>query len=464
MDALGTRDLRSLTQEQSGPCVSIYLPTHVGGENGQQDPVRLKNLLQSAEQQLAQTWLRPADARRMLQAARDLPGDAGFWEARGRGLAIFITPEAFSRYRLLQSVHELVLVGKRYYLKPLLPLFNGSERFFVLSLSQNRARLLRGSRGELQEVQVEGLPAGMKEALNYTVVDRGAQAHSAMQGGLGKQGAVFHSQGGQAETHKEDIATYFRLIDLALQPVLRDRTQPAPARRCGVSAAHLPGSQQLSAFGLSGAGRKLRSLGRTPAAPARVAVGGAAVRAGAAGRSTATGNCQARRAPPTTSCRLCPPHTPGESTRCLWITRRTNGEPSIPTRQKSNCTSIARAETRTCWISRPLRHSRIEEPSIRSRPSRFRAARPSPRPSAGDRCASIVACRAPAGHVACSKQATAHKRSLPPHHVNVVADKMPAEGRPILAGVDNKSVPSRPPLRQLNGPEYDTLIAAARWR
>ena len=44
MDSLGTRDLRSLTHEQSGPCVSIYMPTHVVGENGQQDPVRLKHL------------------------------------------------------------------------------------------------------------------------------------------------------------------------------------------------------------------------------------------------------------------------------------------------------------------------------------------------------------------------------------------------------------------------------------
>lgn len=226
MDSLGMRTLRSMIQQQSGPCVSVYLPTHAGSENGQQDPVRLKNLLQRAEQQLVEQGVRPAAARRMLQAARDVPADAGFWEGRGRGLALFITPADLARYRLPQSVRESVQVGKRYHLKPLLAMYNAAERFFVLSLSQQRARLWRGARDGLQELAVEGLPAGIKEALNYTVVGRGTAAHPATPGGLGKQGAVFHAQGNQAETHKEDLAAYFRLIDLALQSVLRDQRSP----------------------------------------------------------------------------------------------------------------------------------------------------------------------------------------------------------------------------------------------
>ncbi len=66
----------------------------------------------------------------------------------------------------------------------------------------------------------------MEEALNYAGADRGSQAHSAMRGNLGKQGAVFHGQGGQSDTHKDDLASFFRLVNAALQPVLRQETAP----------------------------------------------------------------------------------------------------------------------------------------------------------------------------------------------------------------------------------------------
>ena len=226
MDSHVTHDLRRLISEHLAPCVSVYMPTHVAGENGQQDPVRLKNLLQRAEEQLSNNWLRPADARRMLQAARDLPADPIFWENRQQGLAIFISRNTFHSYRLPLSFDELVMVGRRYHLRPLLPLVNCGDRFFILALSQNRVRFLVGSRYTVEHVPLEGLPANMKDALNYSGVARGAQAHSAMQGSLGKQAAVFHGQGGQADTRKEDLAAFFRLIDAALQPVLRGEKTP----------------------------------------------------------------------------------------------------------------------------------------------------------------------------------------------------------------------------------------------
>jgi hypothetical protein len=41
------------------PADSIYLPTHIAGREIPQDPIRLKNLLSSAEERLAATWRRP---------------------------------------------------------------------------------------------------------------------------------------------------------------------------------------------------------------------------------------------------------------------------------------------------------------------------------------------------------------------------------------------------------------------
>jgi hypothetical protein len=120
----------------------------------------------------------------------------------------------------------LLVVSHRFHLKPLLALLGSDQRFFVLALSQNRVRLLEGCRERLHDTDVSGMPADMDSALNYTSVDRGEQVHSGAPVGHGKQAAVFHGQGGRADTHKEDLTHFFRQVDAAVYPALRGERAP----------------------------------------------------------------------------------------------------------------------------------------------------------------------------------------------------------------------------------------------
>lgn len=226
MDTLNATDVSLLIGDHTPPCVSVYLPTHPAGAEGQQDPVRLKNLLQQAEQMLADGWMRPTEARQFLHAARELPVDPAFWGARSEGLALFVAPELFRSYRLRLPFEESVVVDRRFRVAPLLPLMASDGRFFILALSQNNVRLYSATQYAIELVEVPDLPANIHESLNYTSSERGAQVHSAMRGDRGKQAAVFHGQGGQADAHKDDLQSFFRLVDAALQPVLRDQTVP----------------------------------------------------------------------------------------------------------------------------------------------------------------------------------------------------------------------------------------------
>jgi hypothetical protein len=126
----------------------------------------------------------------------------------------------------------VAVVNRRFQIKRLLPLLADSSPFYILALSQNDVRLFRASHFRIEQVEVAGLPANMDDVLNYTAVDRGSQVHSAMKGRLGKQSAVFHGQGGQWDTRKDDLAEFFRFIDDAIQPVLLE--QPAPLLLAGV--------------------------------------------------------------------------------------------------------------------------------------------------------------------------------------------------------------------------------------
>jgi hypothetical protein len=226
MDTFGTKDLRLLLGENEGPCVSIYMPTHASGKEGEQDAIRLRNLLGKAEERLSLDWMPAPDARKLLKRARGLSNVAAFGKNRSNGLAIFISPSTFQRYRLPQAFTELDVVSRRFHVKPLLPALSVGERFFILALSQNKVRFFEASRETIEEISVPNLPANMEAALNYSGADRGSQVHSAMRGSLGKQAAVFHGQGGEADTRKEELVEFFRLVDGSLQPVLRDETAP----------------------------------------------------------------------------------------------------------------------------------------------------------------------------------------------------------------------------------------------
>ena len=245
MDDFSVATLRRLIEKQSGLCVSAFLPTHVTGPQALQDAVRLKNLLNRAEQALTDAGMRAPVARDMLAEARRLPEDADFWASRGSGLAVYVGEGAMHRLRVGRELEESLVVNRRFHVKPLLPLLCLQARFLVLALSQNRIRVLEADGQRAREVTLPGMPKNMKQALNITGADAGQQVHSAMRGSLGKQAAVFHGQGGQRESAKSDIAQYFRIVD-SLLPAWLHRERP-PLILAGVDYL-LPIYRQVSDY------------------------------------------------------------------------------------------------------------------------------------------------------------------------------------------------------------------------
>jgi hypothetical protein len=226
MDTVTKGELRELAKKRGMPCVSLYMPTHGPASEGAQDALRLKNLLRQAEVQMTNDGIRRPTAERMLEPARELIGDRVFWEKRSAGLAMFLSEDTFQWYRVPVSPVETAIVNRRFQLKQLLPLISGNHEFYLLALSQNKPRLFEGDQHALHELSVGGMPANIAEALNYTSVDRGSQTHAGARGSLGKQSSVFHGQGGERDTAKEDLANYFRLIDAAVLPIAQKRHLP----------------------------------------------------------------------------------------------------------------------------------------------------------------------------------------------------------------------------------------------
>src|SRR5215207_2909888 len=224
MELLSRAELETLIEEPEGLCVSIFLPTHRAGAQIQQDPIRLKNLLREAEEQLLAKEFRAPEAEELLGPAWELLDDSVFRRHQSDGLAIFLSAGVFRYYRLPLNFEDLVVVADRYYLKPLLPLLAGDGQFYVLALSQNEIRLLRATRHSVSEVELEDVPQSLADTLRYDDQEKQLQFHTGTAGGRGGRAAIFHG-------HKPDDDPKGTSFLLGVRPASIASTLP----RVGIS-------------------------------------------------------------------------------------------------------------------------------------------------------------------------------------------------------------------------------------
>lgn len=225
MDLLTLEELKALVGQNIGACASLFMPTHRAGAETRQDPIRFKNLLGQAEEGLRALGLRSPQARELLEPARKLLTDSAFWRHQSDGLAVFAAANLFRFYRLPLDFAELAVVGERCHVKPLLPLFMGDGHFFVLALSQNQVRLLEGTRHSVDEIDLEGIPTSLVEALGEDR-EKQLQFHTRTQApGTGGRAAGFHGHD-PADEAKGRVLRYFRQVNKGLGQVLRDERAP----------------------------------------------------------------------------------------------------------------------------------------------------------------------------------------------------------------------------------------------
>lgn len=224
MDLLRPRDVGELLDVSEETCVSLYMPSHRAGPETRQDPVRLKNLLGRAEEELLGRGLRRPEARDLLAPAERLMDDGEFWQHQGDGLALFLSGSLGRVYRLPVPFDELVVVNDRFHVKPLLRLLTGDGRFLVLALSKKQIRMLEGTRQTIDEVELEDVPGSLADVAVHREM-RSLQWHTgAAGGGGGRRAAVFHGHG--PEEDEEIIRKYLRSIDQGLRQAVPDERSP----------------------------------------------------------------------------------------------------------------------------------------------------------------------------------------------------------------------------------------------
>ena len=217
-------DLLRLTEAAGGPRLSVFLPLSPGSPRSTTTRIRAENLLDRAEKALRSDGLPSAKVAELMGRVRRALDRARPVNDNHRGVAVFADAEDVRTYDVPLRLPELVAVGNRFAVAPLLPAINLHGRFFLLTLTQERIRLHEGSALTLEPVDLEG-----RELAAWTTLppSRAPQVHPflADRGGRGTR-TVFHGVDSAAEDRRTRTLRHFRGTDRALREVLGEDRPP----------------------------------------------------------------------------------------------------------------------------------------------------------------------------------------------------------------------------------------------
>jgi hypothetical protein len=228
MNIITKDDLSALSGEQKKLAISIYLPTERLGQDTKQNPIRFKNLLNQVEERLQRKNVRSVEIQKLLQPARDMINDYQFWQYQSDGLAAFISQDEMKVYRLPLNFVQMVNVNTYFYLKPLMPMLSGNGDFYILAISQGKIWMLHGTRDNVDDIDLTGVPANIQEALMWDDPEKQLQWHTQTTNPASstERPAMFHGHGVGTDDQKDNLLRYFQKVDESLQGLLQDRYLP----------------------------------------------------------------------------------------------------------------------------------------------------------------------------------------------------------------------------------------------
>lgn len=228
MDQITREELQSLLEYEGFPCVSIYMPTQKAGAEVQQNPIRLKNILRQAEEQMTERGIRRAEAEKLLEPAWDLVKDSRFWSQQGEGFAAFLAEGMFQNYTLPQQFEEEISINRRFYVMPLFPVLRKGRRFFILAISQKQVRLFQATKYDVHQVELEDVPQSLAEALQWDDPEQHIQLNYSQGPSTGgsRPEAMFHGHSENKERQKDRIRRFFHKVDVGLQEFLAKEKAP----------------------------------------------------------------------------------------------------------------------------------------------------------------------------------------------------------------------------------------------
>ncbi len=208
---MNRQDIQAVQAISAYPSLTITLPTHRTAPDNQQDPIRVRNLVTQARDQLRAEFSHREIAA-LLERLERLTANIDYRHALD-GLVIFVNTDFDAKFYLPFTVPERVVVADRFLTRDLVFAMNRTLRYWVLALSEQPTRLFEGTLDTLVEIQSGGFP----------MTHEGPGGAAPLPGGFGINPSAHRD-----ERHRQ----FFRSVDAALKPFLAQ--DPLPLGVVGV--------------------------------------------------------------------------------------------------------------------------------------------------------------------------------------------------------------------------------------
>lgn len=232
MNTPSREEIKQLMTKHGGVYISMFLPADKGPEEIQKRRISLVQQVKEVEHHLQGEYASLVAApKKLLKPVYALLDDEKLWQSSGDSLALLLTQDEFHCYRIPFECQELVVMTDHFDLKPLLPLLNADQHFFLLGLSQNAVRLFDGTPFDLTAMPLpDTVPQDLAHSLGHEERENLLQYDSSGSGNLvgkgGRRAVVFHGQGVGIDDAKDDVLRYFRQIDRGLHGLFHQQHAP----------------------------------------------------------------------------------------------------------------------------------------------------------------------------------------------------------------------------------------------
>lgn len=220
-------ELKSLLDQEGESLLSIVFPTETAGPDIRQNSIRFKNMLNEAESVVKQLDTAAAAFQPLLTQLHTLESDLDFWSHQTGGFALYANAQTCWFVRVPYSIESTVMLGNTWYLRPIFPLLQNTQFYWVLAITLESVQLWKASEFTFEPFPLpEDVPTSLRDAIQIPEQKRAVQFHTSTGSpGSGTRAAQFH---GGPDTNAEDAqyAQYCQRISQELQTVWHQQPYP----------------------------------------------------------------------------------------------------------------------------------------------------------------------------------------------------------------------------------------------
>lgn len=226
MPLLSEKNFEELASFDNSPCISIFIPTQTSGHEvlNEKSRIQLKSQWKKVYEKLKELDIPQDKIDQLGSPIEGLLEDSNFWRHQSHGLAIFISENFFKSYNLPISFKATTYVSDHFYLKPLIPMFSGNGRFYLLAIQPDKVRLYEADRYSISELDIEELvPNQLEDRVGYDYEEKSSKRklQNSSRGSFTQHGYAPASR-----DERNEILEFFRSVDKGIHSILNDETAP----------------------------------------------------------------------------------------------------------------------------------------------------------------------------------------------------------------------------------------------